>query len=86
MKSSTCYFHANTKTLTDFQICISVTLTKIVLFEEVRISEDSEFSILAVAVKSKTRKTRNFVKIVNCFVGGSWKFLRFPSFSFLLKN
>ena len=37
-----------------------VKLSEIVLFEEVGISEDSEFSILALILKSKTQKTQKY--------------------------
>ena len=42
-----------------------------VLFEEVGISEVSEFSILAFMLKSKTRKTRKFCVEWICFIWGS---------------
>ena len=58
-------------------------LTDAVFYEiKLEISEVSEFSILVLILKSKTRKFGNFFKTCNCFVGGSWKFPMFPSLQF----
>ena len=59
-----------------------------ILFEEIGIPEVSQFSIFTLMLKSKTQKIRKFsltckVKWIY-LVGGTFKFLKFPSFQFWL--
>ena len=53
---------------------------------ELEISEVSEFSIMALILKSKTRKLGNIYNICKfqgmCFAWGSWKFAKFQSYRF----